>query len=146
MALPNEHFKDFPIEYKQLNEADFSYIDLFGNNPDGFEIKKTSLEIEKNEYLNDSLQKEINLEEKNTIVINSSVGKGKSYAIIKTIKRFYDDPEKYLIIVATPFVSLVEQYCKDINEDGNIPANQIYNYGSLGRDYNTLEKLDHYLS
>ena len=134
MALPNEHFKDFPIEYKQLNEADFSYIDLFGNNPDGFEIKKTSLEIEKNEYLNDSLQKEINLEEKNTIVINSSVGKGKSYAIIKTIKRFYDDPEKYLIIVATPFVSLVEQYCKDINEDGNIPANQIYNYGSLGRD------------
>ena len=57
MALPNEHFKDFPIEYKQLNEADFSYIDLFGNNPDGFEIKKTSLEIEKNEYLNDSLQK-----------------------------------------------------------------------------------------
>jgi hypothetical protein len=134
MTLPNEHFKDFPIEYKQLNEGDFSYIDLFGGNPDGFEIKKTTLEIEKNQYLNDSLQKEINLEEKNTVVINSPVGKGKSYAIIQTIKRFYDDPEKYLIIVATPFVSLVEQYCKDIHEDGDIPTNQIYNYGSLGRD------------
>ncbi len=38
-----------------------------------------------------------------------------------------------MIIVATPFVSLVEQYVNDIHTDGKIPKNQIYNYNKIGR-------------
>jgi ERCC4-related helicase len=49
------------------------------------------------------------------------VGNGKSYAIIQTIKRFYDADEEYLIFVASPFVSLVEQYCQSIEEFAKIP-------------------------
>ncbi|MBP7172537.1 MAG: restriction endonuclease subunit R [Cloacibacterium sp.] len=54
--------------------------------------------------------------------------------MIQTIKRFYEDKKQdYLIIVATPFVSLVEQYVNDIHTDGKIPKNQIYNYNKIGR-------------
>lgn len=35
--------------------------------------------------------------------------------------------------MATPFVSLVEQYVNDIHTDGKIPKNQIYNYNKIGR-------------
>ena len=85
-------------------------------------------------FINEDLQSLIDLTTKETMVINAQVGNGKSFAIIQTIKRFYESKENdYLIIVATPFVSLVEQYVKDIETDGKIPVEQIFNYGSLGR-------------
>lgn len=69
------------------------------------------------------------------MVINASVGNGKSYAIIQTIKRYYESEGKYLIVVATSFVSLVEQYIKDIHKDADISLNDIFDYTFLGRNF-----------
>lgn len=137
MPLPNSYFENFPIEFKKVdvNFSNLKFNDgIHEINPNGFHVDKKVISNTKNRFLNEDLQKLINLDEKETMVINAPVGNGKSYAIIKTIKRFYDDVDNdYLVIVATPFVSLVEQYVKDIEIDGEIPANQIYNYGELGR-------------
>jgi uncharacterized protein YlzI (FlbEa/FlbD family) len=124
MDLPNKYFEDFPIEYKELNTDDFSKV---------FKVEKTIIELEDREYLNSVIQKELKIHRKNTVVINTPVGNGKSYAIIQTIKRFYDSDEEYLIFVASPFVSLVEQYCQSIEEFAKIPQSQIYNYNKIGR-------------
>ena len=124
MNLPNSHFEDFPIEYKKLNPEDFSKQ---------FSIKKTYIDLKGIAYLNDVVQKEIRLHKKNTVVINTPVGNGKSYAIIQTIKRFYEAKENYLIFVACPFVSLIEQYVNEIHTEGKIPINQIYHYNNIGK-------------
>src|SRR5690606_25781769 len=112
MELPNIHFQDFPIEYKQLDDHDFSQV---------FEVEKTSIELDGMNYLNDVLQEHIKIQKKNTVVINTPVGSGKSYAIVQTIKRYYDAQEDFLIFVASPFVSLVDQYCQSIEELARIP-------------------------
>ena len=124
MDLPNKYFEDFPIEYKELNPNDFSEV---------FSVQKAMLELDGMEYLNDVIQQKIKTFRKNTVVINTPVGNGKSYAIIQTIKRFYEADEEYLIFVASPLVSLVEQYVEHIHSDGKIPQEQIYNYNKIGR-------------
>ena len=137
MNLPNSHFQDFPIEFKEINPIDFKQKDSFGLNKNGFEIEnnreKIIIEPDEKGYINEQVQKFILINHKNTVVINAAVGQGKSYAIIQTIKRYYNENEDYLIIVASPFVSLVKQYCTDIEKDAEIPENQIYNYENLGR-------------
>ena len=124
MELPNIHFQDFPIEYKHLDVDDFSQI---------FKVEKTSIELDGMNYLNDVLQEHIRIQKKNTVVINTPVGSGKSYAIVQTIKRYYDAQEDFLIFVASPFVSLVDQYSQSIEELARIPKSQIYNYNKIGR-------------
>lgn len=139
MELSNRIFNDFPIEFKKINSKNISGFEKtkFGKtkNPNGFNVKKSTFETVTSEYINEDLQPLIDLKEKNTTVINAPVGNGKSFAIIQTIKRFYESKEQdYLIVVATPFVSLVEQYVNDIHNDGKIPTEQIYNYSNLGRN------------
>lgn len=128
MELPNIHFQDYPIEFKEINPEDFPHFEVEN------ERRKHIISPNDDGYINESLQELIDISHKNTIVINAAVGQGKSYAIIQTIKRFYEAEEDYLIVVASPFVSLVEQYCNDIHLSGGIPEEQIYNYGDLGRN------------
>ena len=126
MELPNSHFREYPIEFKEINPKDFPL----------FEINyKEIINLDGDGHINDSLQSKIDLQEKNSVVINAFVGCGKSYAIIQTIKEYYNTTN-YLIIVASPYVSLVEQYVNDIHNDASIPMESIYNYTDLGRDYN----------
>ena len=137
MDLPNKYFEDYPIEFKKISKKDIntkieSTIGI--KNPNGFIFTKHVHKESRYRFINEDLQSLIDLTTKETMVINAQVGNGKSFAIIQTIKRFYESKENdYLIIVATPFVSLVEQYVKDIETDGKIPVEQIFNYGSLGR-------------
>lgn len=132
-------FDLFPIEFKEINPEDF----MFTLDHSGSRVPRTDFIIENrgnkilispdsNGYINDILQTHIELTHKNTVVINAPVGQGKSYAIIQTVKRYYDSADKYLIFVASPFVSLVKQYCNDIEELG-IPSDQIYSYDNIGR-------------
>ncbi|TWP22511.1 DEAD/DEAH box helicase [Apibacter muscae] len=122
MELPNIHFQDFPIEFKEINPSDFPH----------FEVRE-KIVIAPNEegYINEVLQENINLEEKNTVVINAAVGQGKTYSIIRILKRYYEAEQDYLIFVASPFVSLVQQYYKEIIKLG-IPESQIYRYENIG--------------
>ena len=134
MELPNQHFQDYPIEFKEINPEDFKYI----YSPTGERIERTdnTFTIENNGekiiitpdesgFINSVYQDTIDIYHTNTVVVNAAVGQGKSYAIIQTIKRYYDisqnGGQKYLIFVASPFVSLVKQYCNDIEEAG-IPS------------------------
>lgn len=128
MNLPNSYFEDFPIEYKEINPEDFFGFEIENDN------KKVIIEPNNEGYIGDAFQAEINLRSKNTVVVNAAVGQGKSTAIIKTIGRYYREHPDTMIIVATPFVSLVKQYCNDIHTEANVPTEQIYNYGSLGRN------------
>lgn len=123
MNLPNTHFTDFPIEFKEINPDDFPHFEVG---------EKIIISPNEEGYINEPLQQNINLAEKNTLIINAGVGQGKTYSIIEIIKRYYDESENYLIIVAVPYVSLVQQYLNDIVAKG-ISENDIYRYEYIGR-------------
>ncbi len=122
-------FLDFPIKFKEVNPQDFDIP---------FEVEsKIIIKPNDDGYINDEIQKNISLDTKNTVVINAGVGQGKSYAIIQTIKRYFEKSrkgERYMIFVASPFVSLVEQYVNDIHTDTGISKNAIFDYNELGRN------------
>ncbi|MGG7035353.1 MAG: DEAD/DEAH box helicase family protein [Flavobacterium sp.] len=138
MELPNTHFLDFLIEFKEINPSDFKHKDRFGIGANGFEVAdKIIIEPNDNGFINEALQSHIELDHKNTVVINAPVGYGKSFAIIKTIERIYNEIPNSVIVVATPFVSLVQQYVDDIGKGTRIPLEQIYDYTDLGRNPQT---------
>ena len=124
--LPNIHFADFPIEFKEINPSDFPEFIIENNN------QKVIIEPNSEGYINDIFQEQIDLLHKNTVVVNAAVGQGKSTAIINTIKRYYDNHPETIIFVASPFVTLVDQYCNDIHIKAEIPQEQIYNYNLIG--------------
>lgn len=142
MIADNSSFENYPIEFKEINPEDFTLIynldgttstrNIFTIENEG---KKIIIEPNQQGYINDEIQQNINLEDKNTVVINAGVGQGKSFAIIQTIKRYFENKsnQKYLVIVASPFVSLVKQYVNDIHTDGGIPKEEIFDYNKLGR-------------
>lgn len=124
MKLNNSIFENYPIEFKEVNPVDFPHFNV-----------EDKVIIQPNEagYINDAIQSNVDLEEKNTVVINAAVGQGKSYAILQTLKRFIDSNQKYLVLVASPFVSLVKQYYEDVINLG-YEEDKIFNYNFLGRE------------
>lgn len=107
MSTPNIHFKGIPIEYKKISQEDFD------SNQYNVIINET---IEPNEdgYISDKLLPILtkDLENKNTTIINAGVGQGKTKAIIEVITKYATNPD-YLVIIAVPYKSLIEQYVKD---------------------------------
>ncbi len=111
---------DFPIQFKQLNHSDFqNYI---------FEEDKTIVEPNENGYISDVLRRIIDLDKKDTTVINAGVGQGKTTAIVNIILDYYarniSEQENYKIIIITPFKHLNFQYIEKIVELGG--QNDIY--------------------
>lgn len=104
---------DSPIEYKQLNTEDFA----------GLQTRKDTLDITVDGYLSETTWEDyINLDEHNTVVINSSVGQGKSFFARLLAKKYYmardeDGAPLYTIIFAAPYKSLVTQYILEITQD-----------------------------
>ena len=126
MELPNEHFDDFSIEFKKINPEDF----------DGFEVDKVEISPNEDGYIKEELHSKTNIGEKNTMVINVGVGQGKTYSIIEIVKKYHQETD-YIIFIASPFVSLVEQYYHKVSESG-IPKESIYRYDWIGnREINT---------
>lgn len=121
MELPNIHFQDFPIEFKEINPEDFPHFEV---------DEKINLTLE-NGYIGDSFLQNINLDEKNTVILNCGVGSGKTTAIINTIKHLYEDPTT-VIFIASPYLSLVQQYYLDVQEKSNIPESDIYRHEWIG--------------
>ncbi|WP_268225785.1 DEAD/DEAH box helicase family protein [Sinomicrobium oceani] len=124
MTLSKQYFQDFPIEFKQINPEDFP----------NFEVdEKVGISPNEQGYINDALQENINIDKKNTLVINAAVGQGKTYSIIQIIKRYFEADKDYVIFVAAPYTSLVQQYCHKIHEAG-IPQEEIYSYNYIGNE------------
>ena len=130
MELPSKYFENFPIEFKKINPEDFRDEEQLNFNVG----EKIMIEPNADGYIYDSLKNQIEMFEKSTVVINAPVGSGKTYTILKLIKKIYEVDENSLIIVATPFVSLVQQYVDELHTTGGIPKNHIYNYLNLGRN------------
>ena len=127
--LPNSVFNHFPVEFKQITKEDFNVDKI---NP--FQVNdKIVLEPDTNGYIYESIKDKICLIEKGTVVINAPVGCGKSYSILKLIQKIYNEEPNSKIIVAPPFVSLIQQYCFDVNRIAGIPIYDIYDYSDLGR-------------
>ena len=117
------YFDDFPIEFKQINPEDFPQ----------FEVSEKNIISPNSEgYIKDALDEKLRLGDKNTVVINAGVGQGKTHAIIDIVKQYYER-EEFVIFIASPFVSLVEQYYKDVLEKG-IPENDVLRYEVLGNE------------
>lgn len=123
MELPNIHFEDFPIDFKQINPEDF---------PNFHTTEKIIISPDSNGYIKTPLTSHIKLHDKNTVVINAGVGQGKTTAIIDVVKQYYTNTD-YVVFLASPFVSLVEQYYKDILEK-EIPERDVFRYEVLGNE------------
>ncbi len=120
------HPTRIPIEFKRLSPKDFS--------PDYIVVNNTIGELEPDEsgYIGNSLMEKISLEEKNTVIINTGVGTGKSTACINIAKSYleqYDNngKPKYVVVFVAPFISLINQYHKKLVEAG-IEPRIIFNY------------------
>lgn len=105
------------IEYKELRQKDFK----------GIKTKENNLIIDEDTYLSDVAFDYIDLDEHNTVVVNSSVGQGKSTLVIDIAKKYYKltgeyGEPLYTIIFAVPYKSLIEQYIrtlkKELKEEG----------------------------
>src|SRR5690606_17669152 len=123
MKLPNIHFQDFPIDFIQIDPEDFLNLKT---------SKKIIISLNEDVYIDEPLHENIDISEKNTVVINAAVGQGKTTSIIRIIKKLYEAKnEDYLIFVASPFVSLVQQYYDKIIA-GGVPKSQVYRYENIG--------------
>lgn len=129
MSEQNNPFYDYPVEFKEINPSDFPNFSV---------NDKISIQPDTNGYINSALQEQIDLFEKNTVVVNAAVGQGKTYSIIDIVKRYYDEEEDYLIFIASPFVSLVKQYVNKVIERG-IPSSQVYDYNWIGASSNMTD-------
>lgn len=118
MELPNIHFKDEPIVFKKISQHDFD---------DNFYEVEEIKQIEPNEegYIGENLKPVLNEDflNSNTTIINAGVGQGKSRTIIELINDFYATDD-FVVIIAVPFNSLIEQYYKDCSK--YIDKNEIY--------------------
>lgn len=132
MNILNEHFEHFPIEFKEINPEHF----------EGFEVEdKTIISPNEEGYIIEALHSNIVLEDKNTVVINAGVGQGKTYSIIEIVKKYYQENKDYIIFIASPFVSLVEQYYHKVSET-EIPQNEIYRYDWIGNRESNINPND----
>lgn len=139
---------DAQIEYKQLNIRDFA----------GLQARKEIIDIGVDGYLSETpWGNYINLDESNTVVINSSVGQGKSFLARQIATKYYMAKDEngvfqYTIIFAAPYKSLIGQYIDDIKADlseGGIRGVFIPDYDNLAeydkksrRYINLEEKLE----
>jgi tRNA A37 threonylcarbamoyladenosine biosynthesis protein TsaE len=134
MNLPNQFFEDYPVDFKEINPEDFSGLTIDNNG------QKVIVTPNLEGYITEDLLENIDILQKNTVVVNAGVGQGKTTAIIEVIKKFYSNKkEDYLIFVASPFVSLVEQYSQLIIEKG-VKENDIYRYENIGQN-NSIDYL-----
>ncbi len=135
----NDHFNDFPIDYFNLEVLNFIDNAGFRNTEQAnahlersqqLITKEEPLELNSNGYIKDSLSEKLNLNIKNTSVINCAVGQGKTTAILEIVKEHVLSNANTYIIIAVPLVSLISQYKKDLLNLG-FTEEQIYSYENI---------------
>lgn len=148
-----EHFNDEPIDYFKISSED-----LLDHAPGGFNgedarlnyeselsrITKDLIEPNEDGKVYDSLRRKLDLQTKNTSVINIGVGQGKTYTILKIVEEYFKNDADAYIIIAVPYVSLVDQYVKELIENG-IPEGDIYRYEWLNPRFGELSRLTEHL-
>lgn len=116
-----------PIQYKELSHSDFEGYTFEDNNV-------TEIVSDSNGYISDFLLQNIQLDKKDTTVINASVGQGKTTAIISIAKEYYKKrDEGYIVLLIAPFKSLLDQY-KNSLQKLEIPDADIFDYRELDNE------------
>ena len=158
--LVNEHFNDFPIDYFKVRPIDFESIiqargfvsttqanefinNFLENNP------VNTIALNEEGFIGEALNDLIDHSQKDTTIINCAVGQGKTTSILKNLKKQFDENPDLFIIIAVPYVSLIEQYERDLINIGVSP-DDIFNYSKLGskiedggKDYLQLNRRFH---
>lgn len=113
---------EIPFEFKEINHSDFP----------SYEVEnKVIIEPDpQNGFIYDSLKNVFDFDVSNTLVINAAVGQGKSFAVNKFAKEYYEKQEDYKIFIVVPFKSLITQYYKKLVEL-EIPEYEILDYQRL---------------
>lgn len=134
MKYEQKSFKpvNLPIEFKEINTEDFS---------SAFEIKgKSKLVItpDKDGFIWQELRGAIELEEKNTVIVNAGVGQGKSTSCINIAVEYLNyennnDNTEYIVLFIAPFISIINKYQEKLIERGVHPQ-EISNYQNLQAD------------
>lgn len=115
--------EDTPIQYKEIRPTDFESYNI--SDEDLIIIK----EDEKG-YISDFLGTNIDLNIKDTTVINASVGQGKTTSLVNIVKKYHQD-SNYMVLLVSPFKSLLDQYHSSLLSK-EIPHTDIFDYRTLG--------------
>lgn len=123
--------KGIEVEFKKINIDDFD--------EKYYKVDKETIRPNKQGYLSDSLKPILNKDfaTNNTTVINAGVGQGKSQTIMDKVLD-YSTNKDYVVIIAVPYNSLIEQYEKDCIARG-IKNNKIFNLTHI-EEYYFLKK------
>lgn len=155
--LVNEQFNEFPIDYFKIKPEDIIDTKGFENGSDANANLQNFLELNphhiislnENGYIGEELDELLDYSQKDTSIINCAVGQGKTTAILNSLKKQYDENPNLHFIIAVPYVSLIEQYERDLITIG-INTDNIFNYSNLvetsengGRDYLQLNRRVH---
>jgi len=134
MTQQESPFDNYPIEFKEINPEDFASFSI---------EEKTIITPNDEGYINEALQDHIDLNEKDTTVINAGVGQGKTYSVIQIVQAYYE-AEEFITFIVAPYVSLISQYYKQLIAIG-IPESSIFRYEELGNEAcsNYLQKSIH---
>lgn len=149
----NDYFDDLPIDYFKITPENLLEFAPGGKDEESADeayrnelqrISKDFIEPNEDGKVYDSLKEKLELYTKNTCVINIGVGQGKTYTILKIVEEYFTNDEEVYIIIAVPYVSLVQQYVNELVENG-IPENDIYRYEWLNPTHQYLSKLSEQL-
>ncbi|MCL6218598.1 DEAD/DEAH box helicase family protein [Zunongwangia pacifica] len=119
MIIKDIPIEGIPIEFKEINPKDFDKE--YYNVP-----PKQIITPDKKGFIKASLSPilEADLENKNTTIINAGVGQGKTRAILNVIGK-YSKLSDYVVIIAVPYNSLIEQYVDECSS--YVPKEKIFN-------------------
>lgn len=105
----SEYVRTKEIEYKKVDIEDFKTC--------GYDADKIMIQLDSNGYLGDILVNTIDIKAKSTDVLNITTGCGKTTTIYQLISRINKEEPKAIIIMATPYLALVDKdYDALINE------------------------------
>ena len=126
------YLTSIPIEYKKVDVDDFI--------EKGYSAKKIMLDVDDSGYAVKSIVDAIDIKKPSTDIINVTTGCGKTTAIYKLIKKINDDVKNAIIIVATPYISLVDKDFDDLVNEYGIHSDLITKYSDLTKDVSSDQK------
>jgi len=124
----NIETKDEPIRFRFFNkEDDFK--------EEEFDITDSYLEQDEKGYVSQGIVNKVteDFTTKNSVVINSAVGQGKTTAIFELIEKYYKETDDLIFVVA-PFRDLVEKYVSKLNEILDVEVTSIFDIEKIDKD------------
>ncbi|MBK9736915.1 MAG: DEAD/DEAH box helicase family protein [Saprospiraceae bacterium] len=133
-----DYVSQIDIEYKMVDVEQFTSC--------GYDVIQSNVVPDEDGYVTDDLISKIDIKQKSTDVINVATGSGKTTAIYKLIKKILSEDKQSIIIMATPFKSLVEKDMRELTgEKYGIDTGIITNYRYLDEEPNKKMLINLYL-